>query len=74
MNARAEAEKSQKVSFNDIIIKATALALRQHPECNAGWQDDRIRYWDEVHVSVAVAIEDGLITPVVRNARSQVTP
>lgn len=57
-----------KVSFNDIILKATALALRQHPACNAWWQDDRIRYWNEVHVSVAVAIEDGLITPVVRHA------
>jgi pyruvate dehydrogenase E2 component (dihydrolipoamide acetyltransferase) len=68
LNARAEADKGQKVSFNDIIIKATALALRQHPACNAWWQDDRIRYWNEVHVSVAVAIEDGLITPVVRNA------
>jgi pyruvate dehydrogenase E2 component (dihydrolipoamide acetyltransferase) len=58
----------QKISFNDIIIKATALALRQHPACNAWWQDDHIRYWNEIHVSVAVAIEDGLITPVIRNA------
>jgi len=57
-----------KVSFNDIIIKAVAIALRQHPACNAWWQDDRIRYWHEVHVSMAVAIEDGLITPVIRNA------
>jgi pyruvate dehydrogenase E2 component (dihydrolipoamide acetyltransferase) len=57
-----------KVSFNDIIIKAVAMALRQHPACNAWWQDDRIRYWHEVHVSMAVAIEDGLITPVIRNA------
>ena len=57
-----------KVSFNDIIIKAVATALRQHPACNAWWQDDRIRYWHEVHVSMAVAIEDGLITPVIRNA------
>ncbi len=57
-----------KVSFNDIIIKATALALRQHPACNAWWQDDRIRYWNEVHVSMAVAVEDGLITPVIRDA------
>jgi len=57
-----------KVSFNDIIIKAVATALRQHPACNAWWQDDHIRYWHEVHVSMAVAIEDGLITPVIRNA------
>ncbi len=58
----------EKVSFNDIIIKATAMALKRHPECNAWWQDDHIRYWNEVHVSMAVAIEDGLITPVVRHA------
>jgi pyruvate dehydrogenase E2 component (dihydrolipoyllysine-residue acetyltransferase) len=57
-----------KVSFNDIIIKAVATALRQHPACNAWWQDDHIRYWHEVHVSMAVAIEDGLITPVIRHA------
>ena len=56
-----------KVSFNDIILKAVATALRQHPACNAWWQDDHIRYWHEVHVSMAVAIEDGLITPVIRN-------
>jgi pyruvate dehydrogenase E2 component (dihydrolipoamide acetyltransferase) len=57
-----------KISYNDIVLKCTALALRQHPACNAWWQDDRIRFWNEVHVSVAVAIEDGLITPVVRHA------
>jgi len=57
-----------KVSFNDIIIKAVATALRQHPACNAWWQDDHIRYWHEIHVSMAVAIEDGLITPVIRHA------
>ncbi len=55
-----------KVSFNDIIIKAVAMALRQHPACNAWWQDDHIRYWNEVHVSMAVAVEEGLITPVIR--------
>jgi pyruvate dehydrogenase E2 component (dihydrolipoamide acetyltransferase) len=63
-----EAGKEVSVSFNDIIIKAVAAALRQHPECNAWWQDDHIRYWNEVHVSMAVAIEDGLITPVIRHA------
>ena len=62
------AEAEIKVSFNDIIIKAVALALRQHPACNAWWQDDHIRYWNEVHVSMAVAIEEGLITPVIRHA------
>ena len=61
----AEAE-SPKISFNDIVIKAVASALRQHPACNVWWQEDRIRYWNEVHVSMAVAVEDGLITPVIR--------
>jgi pyruvate dehydrogenase E2 component (dihydrolipoamide acetyltransferase) len=57
-----------KVSFNDIILKATALALRQHRACNAWFQDDHIRYWNEVHLGMAVAVDDGLITPVIRNA------
>jgi pyruvate dehydrogenase E2 component (dihydrolipoamide acetyltransferase) len=56
-----------KVSFNDIVIKAVAMALRQHPDCNAWWQDDHIRYWNEVHVSMAVAVDEGLITPVIRH-------
>jgi pyruvate dehydrogenase E2 component (dihydrolipoamide acetyltransferase) len=57
-----------KVSFNDIIIKATAMALHQHPECNAWWQDGTIRQWHDVHMGMAVAIPDGLITPVIRHA------
>jgi pyruvate dehydrogenase E2 component (dihydrolipoamide acetyltransferase) len=57
-----------KVSFNDIILKATALALKQHPECNAWWQGDSIRQWHEVHLGMAVAIDEGLITPVIRYA------
>jgi pyruvate dehydrogenase E2 component (dihydrolipoamide acetyltransferase) len=61
-------EEGGKVSFNDIIIKAVALALAQHRACNAWFQDDHIRYWNEVHIGMAVAIEDGLITPVIRNA------
>jgi pyruvate dehydrogenase E2 component (dihydrolipoamide acetyltransferase) len=65
---QALAAAEVKISFNDIIVKAVALALRQHPACNAWWQDDRIRYWNEIHVSMAVAIEDGLITPVIRHA------
>jgi pyruvate dehydrogenase E2 component (dihydrolipoamide acetyltransferase) len=66
--APREDGKEVKVSFNDIVIKAVAMALRQHPACNAWWQDDHIRYWHEVHVSMAVAVEEGLITPVIRNA------
>ena len=61
-------EDGGKISFNDIIIKAVALALVRHRACNAWFQDDHIRYWNEVHVGMAVAIDDGLITPVIRNA------
>ncbi|MGH7699825.1 MAG: dihydrolipoamide acetyltransferase family protein, partial [Gemmatimonadales bacterium] len=57
-----------KISFNDIILKATALALVKHRACNAWWQDDHVRYWNEVHLGMAVAIDDGLITPVLRHA------
>ena len=56
------------VSFNDIVVKAVALALRAHPACNAWWMEDHIRYHGDVHVGVAVAVEDGLITPVIRFA------
>ena len=56
-----------KISVNDILLKATALALVKHGACNAWWQEDHIRYWNEVHLGVAVAVEDGLITPVIRN-------
>lgn len=57
-----------KISFNDILIKATALALARHRACNAWFQEDHIRYWNEVHLGMAVAVTDGLITPVIRNA------
>jgi pyruvate dehydrogenase E2 component (dihydrolipoamide acetyltransferase) len=57
-----------KVSVNDLIIKAVALALRRVPDCNASWEGDAIRHYHHVHIGVAVAIEDGLVTPVVRNA------
>jgi pyruvate dehydrogenase E2 component (dihydrolipoamide acetyltransferase) len=65
---RAELPDEGRPSFNDVIIKAAALALRQHPMVNAWWQDDRIRQWHDVHVSMAVAIDEGLITPVIRHA------
>ena len=57
-----------KVSFNDIVIKAVAIALTKHRACNAWFQEDHIRYWNEVHLGMAVAVEDGLITPVIRDA------
>jgi pyruvate dehydrogenase E2 component (dihydrolipoamide acetyltransferase) len=57
-----------KISFNDIIIKAVANALADHPEANAHWNGDHIRYFNRVHIGMAVAIEDGLITPVIFDA------
>ena len=57
-----------KVSFNDIILKATATALAQHPEVNAHWLGDHIRYWNRVNLGMAVATDDGLIVPVIFDA------
>jgi pyruvate dehydrogenase E2 component (dihydrolipoamide acetyltransferase) len=57
-----------KISINDIIIKVTAAALMQHPEVNASFQEKFVRYYEHADMGVAVAIEDGLITPVVRSA------
>ncbi|KPJ83852.1 MAG: hypothetical protein AMS19_02925 [Gemmatimonas sp. SG8_23] len=67
INAMLEKEGG-KVSINDIVLKATAAALRQHPNCNAQWHDGFIRRFNAVHLGVAVAIEDGLITPIVKHA------
>lgn len=53
-----------KISFNDIVVKASAMALRKHPEINASWLDDTIRKHGDVNVAVAVAIDEGLMTPV----------
>ena len=57
-----------KISFNDIVIKSTALALKKHPAINASWQGDTIRYNNNVHMGVAVAVDEGLLVPVVRFA------
>jgi pyruvate dehydrogenase E2 component (dihydrolipoamide acetyltransferase) len=57
-----------KVSFNDLIIKAAAMALRKHPEVNSSWMGDFIRQNQHIHVGTAVAIEDGLIVPVIKFA------
>ncbi len=57
-----------RISYNDIVLKVVAAALIQHRACNGWWQDDHIRYFTEVHLGVAVAVEDGLITPIVWNA------
>lgn len=65
------AQDGVKISFNDMVIKAAAMALRQHPAVNAAWLGDTIRYNDHVHVGVAVAVEDGLLVPVIRFADSK---
>jgi pyruvate dehydrogenase E2 component (dihydrolipoamide acetyltransferase) len=57
-----------KVSFNDIVIRAVAGALKRHPKVNSSWLGDRVRYNNHVHIGVAVAVEDGLLVPVVRFA------
>ena len=57
-----------KISFNDIIIKACAVALRNNPSVNSQWFDDRIRYNNYVNIGVAVGVDDGLIVPVLKNA------
>jgi pyruvate dehydrogenase E2 component (dihydrolipoamide acetyltransferase) len=67
VNALLE-KTGDKVSVNDFVLKATAAALRRHPECNAQWHGDHIRRFKHVHVGVAVAVEDGLITPVIKHA------
>ena len=57
-----------KVSFNDMVVKAVAVALKQHPAVNSSWLGDKIRYNEHVNIGVAVAVEDGLLVPVVRFA------
>ena len=57
-----------KISFNDLVIKSCALALKKHPAINSAWMGDSIRQSDHVHIGVAVAVEDGLLVPVLRHA------
>jgi pyruvate dehydrogenase E2 component (dihydrolipoamide acetyltransferase) len=70
MEARVQMNEvsAVKISFNDMVVKAAAMALRKHPAVNASWMGDFIRQYNHVHIGVAVAIEDGLIVPVVRFA------
>jgi pyruvate dehydrogenase E2 component (dihydrolipoamide acetyltransferase) len=65
---KALREQKSTISVNDIIIKAAALALRQHPELNASFAGDHVKVFTRVHIGMAVALEDGLITPVLRDA------
>jgi pyruvate dehydrogenase E2 component (dihydrolipoamide acetyltransferase) len=60
-----------KASVNDVVLKAVAVALTMHPDVNAHWMGDSIRYFDRVDLGMAVAIPDGLITPVIRDAHTK---
>ena len=77
MDKAMEARKSMnavapvKISFNDIVIKAVSAALRQHPKVNSSWLGDKIRYNKHVNIGVAVAVDEGLLVPVVRFADSK---
>src|SRR4051812_22417810 len=68
MRKTLNAKSDTRISVNDFAIRAAALALRQVPAANASWSDDSILLWERVDVSVAVALEDGLITPIVKAA------
>ncbi len=57
-----------KISFNDLVVKAAAVALRKHPAVNSSWLGDKIRYNKQVNIGVAVAVEDGLLVPVIRHS------
>ena len=76
ISARAQLNEVSpvKISFNDLAVKATALALRQHPAVNASWMGDKIRRYHHIHIGIAVAIEDGLIVPVIRFADQKSLP
>jgi pyruvate dehydrogenase E2 component (dihydrolipoamide acetyltransferase) len=64
-------DSGDKISFNDIVLKAVAGSLRKHPAINSSWLGDRIRYNEHVHIGVAMAVEDGLIVPVVKFANTK---
>jgi len=64
-------QSDSKISFNDMVVKATAMALRKHPKVNSAWLGDKIRYNQHVHIGVAVAVEEGLLVPVVRFANEK---
>jgi pyruvate dehydrogenase E2 component (dihydrolipoamide acetyltransferase) len=65
---KALRDQKSSISINDIIIKAAALALRQHPEINASFAGDHVKVFSRVHIGMAVALEEGLLTPVLRDA------
>ena len=77
MDKAIEARKSMneispvKISYNDMVIKAAAASLRQHPKVNTSWLGDKIRYNSHIHIGMAVAVEEGLLVPVIRFADSK---
>jgi len=68
---RLNEQAGVKISFNDMVVKATALALQQNPKVNSSWLGDKIRYNQHINIGVAVAVEDGLLVPVVRFANTK---
>ncbi|MGC6490945.1 MAG: pyruvate dehydrogenase complex dihydrolipoamide acetyltransferase [Flavobacteriales bacterium] len=60
-----------KISFNDMIVKACSMALQEHPQVNSSWLGEKIRYNEHIHIGVAMAVEDGLLVPVVRFANNK---
>ncbi|AFB26324.1 MULTISPECIES: pyruvate dehydrogenase complex dihydrolipoamide acetyltransferase [spotted fever group] len=71
INKSFSEDKSTRISVNDFIILAVAKALQEVPNANASWGEDAIRYYNNVDISVAVAIENGLVTPIVKNANQK---
>ena len=70
MEARKEIKAAfdMKFSFNDLVIKACAMALRKHPNINASWLGDIIRYHADINIGMAVAVDEGLVVPVIKHA------
>ena len=70
MKARKEIKAAfdMKFSFNDLVIKACAMALRKHPNINASWLGDIIRYHADINIGMAVAVDEGLVVPVIKHA------
>ena len=66
--SRINTEAEHRISFNDLVVKACAHALRQHPLINSSWQGEHIRQYQHIHIGVAVAVPDGLLVPVLRFA------
>ena len=71
LNANFSDDKSKKLSINDFVIMAAAKALQDVPEANASWNEEAIMMYNNIDISIAVAIKDGLITPVIRNANQK---